>query len=107
MNKLELLKAARQVISTPETWTQRATARDANGEKENALEPEAVCWCSWGALLKASSGGVPSSAAFMEAENCLNKAMEGSYIYFNDSHSHEEVLAGWDKAIESCPTQLK
>lgn len=34
------------------------------------------------------------------AKSLLREAMDSPIAIFNDSHTHEEVLAAWDKAIE-------
>lgn len=41
-----------QLFSRDGTWTQGALARDANGEKCYPADPEAVCWCLVGAVLR-------------------------------------------------------
>lgn len=96
MNTLEILTKARDLISDPARWTQKAFARDNSGESINNRSSYAVCWCAMGAVYKTSSNNrasVPFSflhaAAGMWAGN------------FNDTHTHAEVLAVFDKAIEA------
>jgi hypothetical protein len=93
---IETLKAARELISVPERWTQHDYARDRDGYYVAANDKAAVCWCSLGALLKASEGGGKYSAA----KNALSTAIKGSVVEFNDTHKHPEILAAFDKAIE-------
>lgn len=54
MTTLEILKAARELLSVPERWTKRAFGRDSNGESLGHLSRfllnvhKAVCFCSQG-----------------------------------------------------------
>lgn len=96
MNTLKILTKARALISDPARWTQRSAAKDVSGNDVLANSPKAVCWCSAGALLKASRR---SSIGFVPM-GTLSQEMEFSVSYFNDSHTHAEVLAAFDKAIE-------
>lgn len=41
-----------QLIEKPENWTQGDTARRRNGEPTRPEDPEATCWCAFGALVK-------------------------------------------------------
>jgi len=98
MNNAEVkqtLIKARELISKPENWTQRAAARTASGHRTSALSTNAVCYCAMGALLKISPLYQGSRHIDM-----LAKAMDDSVAYYNDTHTHAEVLAMFDKAIE-------
>jgi hypothetical protein len=97
----KLLLFARQVIQTPEQWTQHVIARDA---EETMIFPEsdrAVCWCSMGALQKAKSALNAYSGPYEEACDLLCDVIGGSVTVFNDTHKHEEVLEMFDKAISN------
>jgi hypothetical protein len=41
-----------ELLSDPEKWTQKALARDKNGEPVSPLSSAAVSWCVLGALFK-------------------------------------------------------
>jgi hypothetical protein len=41
-----------ELLSDPKNWTQRALARDKNGEAVSPFSPDAVAWCVLGALFK-------------------------------------------------------
>jgi hypothetical protein len=47
-----VLEDALNLISDPDKWTRQVFARDAEGFVTNAGDPEAVCWCAFGALVK-------------------------------------------------------
>ncbi len=91
---VETLKAARELISVPERWTQGESARGKTGRKVDFRGPYAVCWCSSGAVYKI--GGPCTSMA----NRYMDRATGGDYVTFNDTHTHPEVLAAFDKAIE-------
>ncbi len=82
---LDHLVRGRAAISNPARWCQGET-RNADGQR-----------CSWGALRL-----VNGDMFECEAEKYLAAAIDGgSFLEFNDNHSHAEVLAMWDRAIAS------
>lgn len=98
----EALVAAKNLISNPDNWTQEVSARDCTGNYIYSSNPEAVCWCSVGALHKVTKDDWPlidktvkHLRLFLEQEL---KYYDG-IANFNDSHTHAEVMAFWDKAI--------
>lgn len=95
MTTLELLKAARETISTPDKWTQYAIAKNTSGEIRSADESDAVCFCMLGAIWKNSR---QSGSAEGELKNTINGR---SIAGFNDdpSRTHDEVLNVFDKTI--------
>ncbi|PDT15877.1 hypothetical protein CO670_15380 [Rhizobium sp. J15] len=101
MNTVEILKAARELISDEKRWTQTVYARDENGNSVNATDPMAVCFCSRGAIDKITAGNRAWGGAYdvlldllvSEDDNCLGVAD------FNDKHTHAEVLSLFDRAI--------
>lgn len=100
---VEILKAARAVIEKPESWTKGYYAKAEDRTWTISNGPKAVCFCSIGAIEKATGkvhygGGWP-----FEAEYMLRRAADVSNIAdFNDApeRTHEEVLAIFDRAIE-------
>lgn len=42
-----------EVLSDNTKWTQGVSARDARGEMTRPASDQAVCWCLWGAFVKA------------------------------------------------------
>lgn len=55
---LRILTGARALLDSPEKWTREVLARDANGGKVGIRSPDAVCYCSLGALTKAMNDRV-------------------------------------------------
>lgn len=85
----QILIAARQLIESPEQWIQGAL-----------YQPGDKC-CSVGAVFSASK-------AVEDHDQCERAfaALEigipsGGFSYFNDTHTHAEVLAKFDEAIAS------
>lgn len=88
----EHLKAAKALIDTPDKWTQGAYARNHQGYETRINSSDACQHCSYGALAAKEA----PHACFM----LLYKEMENNIIRFNDHHTHQEVMAMWDRAIE-------
>lgn len=100
MTAKQILIAARQLIANPEHWTQHVMARSASGLKASAEnDPSATCFCPMGAVIRT----VGFNSKIDEPFRHLRKFFEGSISKFNDSHTHAEVLAKFDEAIQSLP----
>jgi hypothetical protein len=93
MNTREILIAGRALIADPEHWTQGAIARNLENRSINSDRADACKFCSIGALNKCSTN--KNSAPII----ALMVTMEGNVSCFNDTHTHAEVLAAWDRAI--------
>ena len=92
----QILTEARALIDTPEKWTQKTSSRDCKGSPlERATDPNAVCFCSLGALDKAARNFVESDRAY----KFLYKLTSGDVSGFNDTHSHSEVMELFNRAI--------
>lgn len=102
MKPSQQLSAAKALITLPEHWTQNAFAR--NGVRTiGPLEDGATCWCSLGAVLKATSVGTNNGDIGREsigaAEYYLQSAAYDLVAHFNDTHEHHEVLSVFEMAI--------
>lgn len=97
----ELLIEARKLIEKPENWTQGTFARDKNQKEVGSWESGAVCFCTIGALKHAFQEGVGGDI-YYEAYDALYNSIDRMNVpKYNDSHTHEEVLAMFDRAIAS------
>lgn len=97
---LAILRRARARIATPERWTRGVIALTLRGFTADASDPDAAQWCAIGAIVAESDVG--DSA---DARGVLRSALRITSISdWNDSHTHEEVIAGFDKAIASLET---
>ena len=95
---LETLLKARDLISDPKRWTQRSFAVHEDGGDCLPEDDGAVCFCAEGALIRAS-GSKLTHGYPKELEKALEAEM-GDIWHFNDTHTHAEVLAAFDAAIE-------
>lgn len=96
---LETLIKGRAAIALPEHWTQFIWARNATGGPASCKNLSAVSFCSTGVLIKI---GVPrdgSDPLRLAVVNALCAEMNGKIVKFNDTHTHSEVIAAWDRAI--------
>jgi hypothetical protein len=105
MTPVEILRAARERIAVPERWTRLAEARGSNGRGTDSKDPEAVCWCGWGAVRSyVDSGDDASSIASSIVDRYLTGSIRGTrfgFVSWQDAHgrTHAEVLGAFDKAI--------
>lgn len=100
----ENLIAARELISDPDRWCQVEYAKTIAGVVTGPLDPDAVCFCTIGALVRATRStvrDVEQDCGEGAISKVLEKACGSSVIRFNDTHSHAEVLAAFDRAIEA------
>jgi hypothetical protein len=113
----ELLSKARELLADEERVTSGWFARNKFKERVDADDPEAVCWCSMGALEKVAPGR-ENRALRADAQLFLHRAIGAeaighSLLYIADWHdatwnagafereeNHRMILAGFDKAIK-------
>ncbi len=108
MTPLEILIAARKLIEKEENWLQGIDAKTADGNMCSATHPAARMFCASGALANVcnyyyhetrKAGRFLNKAAGTPDEGA-NEIVGCPYIIYNDSHTHAEVLAMFDRAIE-------
>jgi hypothetical protein len=101
---LALVKA-REIISSPNRWTQGFFAKDANGIAVMPLAVQATCFCALGALRKAI--GYSNENVFMDATRRLEETLKKERTYahslatYNDdpSTTYEDIKSLFDDAI--------
>lgn len=93
---VEVLKAARELISDPAHWTKGRFARTEKGSPINYESPSAVCFCSAGALMRVTWGDIK---IYQSALEIMIAEMDGNIFGFNDLHTHPEILDRFDAAI--------
>lgn len=95
----ETLKTARDLIADPAHWTQRTSARDAAATPVPVASPDAKSFCTLGAVDRAAR---LDSHDFYAATDFFYQVIGSaeSIAQFNDGHTHEEVIALFDAAIE-------
>lgn len=105
---ISVLRAARELISDPARWTQDVMARDRDGvELRDGYDTGAVCFCAEGAIEHITGHDLgfahPALAALVVAVRELGEGGVTPAGY-NDSHSHPEVVALFDRAIVALET---
>lgn len=91
----EIFTEAFALVRDERTWTTGTQARNRMGREVRPRSPEAVCWCSVGAINR-----------FWNSENTDERyaviiALESevdAIAKFNDTHTHAEVVAAWERA---------
>jgi hypothetical protein len=76
--QLAVLKSVHRLVDSPATWTQGGCARDLQGRIVDPLEPEAICFCVFGATIVAEKAHPPtdrevSSGAFSRIEKAASQ----------------------------------
>jgi hypothetical protein len=107
MTPVEVLRKARELISTPDRWTKGYFAHDLVGTDVEPHEDGAVCFCALGAL------GVSS---YYEPVSWIDGAIEllettiGCHDLgeWNDApeRTHVDILAAFDEAIRRAEASL-
>lgn len=98
---LDVLRKARALIEKPENWTQGMSARDSTGERADPMADAAVRFCSYGAICHSTGGSFVHPASRGAVQALQDAADEAFFSLWNDSHTHAEVIAAFDKAIAS------
>lgn len=91
------LIAARKLIEKPENWLQGMMAANGDGVWVPPSAPMAVKFCALGAIQRIAGefrAGPVNDAVRLAAKTT-------SLALFNNTHSHAEVLAAFDRAIEA------
>lgn len=100
---LDALVAARAVIEDPANWTRGTLARTKNGVPTLATDPNACCFCAYGAVAKVL--GQQDGNLYKDTMNALNisgqRCFRTDYVasIVNDTLGHEAVLKVYDDAI--------
>jgi len=102
---VDILTAARDLISDRNRWTTGYLARDANGDRCGVSDGGASCWCAEGAVYRASDA-LRDGSRRLESEALVILADAVTYPFgsipaFNDATSHADVLALFDRAIST------
>lgn len=94
---LKTLRAARKLLTPRENWTTNVYSRRSPKSQVSYFgnDPRATCWCMVGAFQKV----LDTTEGLDRIASLFDFSYEGSMTDFNDSHTHEEVLAAFDAAI--------
>lgn len=95
MKTSEILTKAKELISDPENWIKENYHQNKNGKE---------CFCSLGAIAR-SEGVSNFNSSGTKAASILKEVViddlqeDQTFAIYNDEHTHEEVMAAFDKAI--------
>jgi len=103
ISTLDVLLAARKLIEKEENWCQRFLSKRPDGSFQNGAPADDACaYCMNGAIFavvkRRSIHWSMNSQAAIEA---LERLTGEPNINFNDTHTHAEVIALFDRAIEA------
>ena len=106
--KIDVLKIARGFIQEPDAWVQECHAWNHIGEETDPTDPDAVCFCLEGAIMRAMtelSPVIASEPSFMSELVEIDAEVmgsDGNICEWNDSpkRTHDEVLARVDATLE-------
>lgn len=103
LTTLDILKKGRELIADPARWTQGAFARNKWDDRCDPSSNYAKCFCCAGALIAVS--GLNEIEAFESGALAALEVAAGKngkradLASYNDSHSHDLIVALWDRAI--------
>lgn len=113
---LRLFDCAHELIRDKERWTTNAYARRPDEKSliptiaTDALDPEATCWCSLGALQKCQTSNEETELRVTAINYLADAATEMGYIdgivTVNDTKGHEVTMQVWARARELINAQL-
>lgn len=92
---LEILRAAREKIADPDRWVKGELAIDGEGLRIETASGahRGVRWCAVGACCAVAG------MDWTTAGDALEAVAGESVVDFNDTHTHAEVLALFDRTI--------
>ncbi len=70
-----------ELLSDESKWTKGVTARDKDGNICNSKDPNAVCWCLFGAVWKADN----ADSADKAIRRVIPDEFGGSIVMWNDA----------------------
>lgn len=104
MNKVEVLRKAKELISDPEHWCKDDNSLDVNGKYVTADSPHAHSFCIYGAISKYDPDGHEEYFyCYPKVKDFLASKGLPFVAQFNDDEdtTHEDVMKFFDIAIES------
>lgn len=109
MPRIEVLKAARQLISNPANWCTHALAMTPSGDTVDVLYEKATRFCALGALYKTVGVHNHHLDAVQEEAMALEHQVDSIYavvegfphglVTVNNCRGHQAVLDLFDKTI--------
>lgn len=109
MTLLEHLKATRELIGTPDKWTQNVYSRDKLGSQCSIRSSEACKFCIMGAIRRVDDSAA-ADKAYEYLKNyspILDSYSKGQLVVYNDDSNttHKDIIALLDKAIKDAEVE--
>lgn len=99
MNSIEALKAVRNLLSTPKTWTVGAMARDSHNVRVSPHSQQATQFCLVGAIVRISNHNIAFETLIRDL---LGNAVGNiSLSLINDNDGYAAILHLLDTTITS------
>lgn len=99
MTTIEILVAARELLSARKRWTRYYMARNADGAEIDPRSEKAVCWCLFGAVQKFSPLGTWHHCGALDlVHNVVGRHISG--LNDDPNTTHANILRVLDAAIE-------
>jgi len=97
--KAVLLRAA-DILDKPGAWMQLDYARDAIGLSTDPLDPDAVCFCTMGAIMRAAGAVDPDRGDAYEVIGAFSDHVHRDVGFWNDAgnRTQAEVVAALREA---------
>jgi hypothetical protein len=105
MSTKDVLVRAKELISDPARWTKGAMARDADGHPCDERDPDAKCFCAYGAVRRFDTKDLQAISFLHYATREVSGFGCAMFVdEFNDMQSttHAKILQVFDKAITTC-----
>lgn len=101
----QVLNDAAELLSDPARWHKGSYAGNMLGEPVPTHDPEAVCWCLSGALVRSNSvniGYIAHDEAYHALTTVVQDMGHSTIVKFNDhpETTHEMVMRVMDTAKE-------
>lgn len=103
MAPADILRAARARIEDPKNWQQGWYASTADGRRTMGSDPDAACFCAYGALDNAGASESGEISALLEA--AAVRLFNQDLIDVNDQEGHAAVLQVFDAAIAAAEAE--
>ncbi len=98
MNVLAILQRARARIASPANWLRRLDSANQHGCRVDPKHPSACRFCLLGAIQAECDSRLEVDVVCNWVIDTHNPTH--AIVSYNDSHTHTEVLAAIDRAIE-------
>ncbi len=95
---LDVLRAAREKIATPERWTKGAEARTVHGDV-TAIDDSAASWCVDGSIWDVTRNLVVAGLCFDALYAAMPTAVRITTYNDAPTTTHADIMALFDRAI--------